>query len=605
MTYQALYRVWRSQRFDTIVGQQMVTQTLKNAIIQKKTSHAYLFTGPRGTGKTSAAKIFAKAINCPNNHGGEPCNECDICLGITEGRLNDVIEIDAASNNGVEEIRDIREKVKYAPTQAEFKVYIIDEVHMLSTGAFNALLKTLEEPPKNVIFILATTEPHKIPLTIISRTQRFDFKRIDTGDIVTHMGHILTEMGIDHDEQSLYVIARAAEGGMRDALSILDQALSFSEGALTVNDALQVTGSLTFERMDQLIEACQSNQTETGLTVLHDLLAEGKESSRILEDLLLYCRDLLMFQQAPNLLANQNGQLTAKFKELSTTFDPAQIYQFIKILSDTQKEIRFTNHPDIYLEVAIVKLANLRPVTVEQVGIGSSTSVSSVSKEQMSEAVNPDISELIARLDQLENKFKSMAQPKTAQKTATRAKTKPQATYRLPKEKVYQILDEATRSRLIQVQDAWEELLQLLTVTQRAMLKASQPVAASDKGLVLTFDYEIVCQRASEDTELQARVVAGLERLLQYSPTVICIPSDGWKVIRREFIQQHQASEPEKKETRSKNDLKMADTSLEEPPETVAFLTGQEEPDEEEQAAKILNQAVDFFGETMIEVIDD
>lgn len=604
MTYQALYRVWRSQRFDTIVGQQMVTQTLKNAIIQKKTSHAYLFTGPRGTGKTSAAKIFAKAINCPNNHDGEPCNKCDICLGITEGRLNDVIEIDAASNNGVEEIRDIREKVKYAPTQAEFKVYIIDEVHMLSTGAFNALLKTLEEPPKNVIFILATTEPHKIPLTIISRTQRFDFKRIDTSDIVAHMGHILTEMQIEYDEQSLYVIARAAEGGMRDALSILDQALSFSEGSLAVTDALQVTGSLTFERMDQLIEACQENKTETGLVVLHDLLAEGKESSRILEDLLLYCRDLLMYQQAPNLLANQNGQLTPKFKELSASIDATHIYQFIKILSDTQKEIRFTNHPDIYLEVAIVKLANLRPVTLEASEI--SKTPNSVADNLESSPFNPAVSELSARLEQLEKKLLAIQQVTPSQQKTARAKPKPQSTYRLPKEKVYQVLDEATRSRLIQVQDAWEELLQLLTVTQRAMLKASQPVAASDQGLVLTFDYEIVCQRASEDAELQARVVSGLERLLQYKPNVICIPSEGWKVIRRDFIQQHQANATEKKEvTTDDKNLKMADATLEEPPEVVAFLTGHEEPDEEDQAAKVVDQAVDFFGDTVLEVVDD
>lgn len=197
MSYQALYRVWRPQRFQDIAGQQAITQTLRNALIQGKSSHAYLFTGPRGTGKTSAAKIFAKAINCQFLEDGEPCNECETCKAITSGQLNDVIEIDAASNNGVEEIRDIRDKAKYAPTSADYKVYIIDEVHMLSTGAFNALLKTLEEPPKNVIFILATTEPHKIPLTIISRTQRFDFKRISVKDICARMVYILNQEKLD------------------------------------------------------------------------------------------------------------------------------------------------------------------------------------------------------------------------------------------------------------------------------------------------------------------------------------------------------------------------------------------------------------------------
>lgn len=222
MSYQALYRVWRPQTFEDLVGQDMITKTLKNALATKQTTHAYLFAGPRGTGKTSCAKLFAKALNCPNQVNGDPCNECEICKAITAGRLNDVIEIDAASNNGVEEIRDIRDKVKYAPTQADYKVYIIDEVHMLSTSAFNALLKTLEEPPANVVFILATTDPHKIPATIISRTQRFDFKRITSGAILERMEYILKQKQFEYDEQALNVIARAAEGGcaMRSAFWI-------------------------------------------------------------------------------------------------------------------------------------------------------------------------------------------------------------------------------------------------------------------------------------------------------------------------------------------------------------------------------------------------
>ena len=589
MSYQALYRVWRSQRFDTIVGQKMVTQTLKNAIIQNKTSHAYLFTGPRGTGKTSAAKIFAKAINCPNNQDGEPCNDCDICKGITEGRLNDVIEIDAASNNGVEEIRDIREKVKYAPTQATYKVYIIDEVHMLSTGAFNALLKTLEEPPSNVIFILATTEPHKIPLTIISRTQRFDFKRIDTSDIVAHLGHILTEMSVEYEEQSLFVIARAAEGGMRDALSILDQALSFSEGNLTTDTALKVTGSLTAERLDQLVSSCFKHETEQGLTLLQALLSEGKESSRMLEDLLLYCRDLLMYQQAPNLLMSQNGMMTDLFKELSDQMTAPLIYEYISILSETQKEVRFTNHPDIYLEVAIVKLSNVgnRPSAPVHTEVMMGEQSNSPSASAVSDEV---VQGLLERMSQLEARFKEVGSQGTqSNKKETPKKAPSKSSYRLPTERVYQVLNEATRPQLVQVQEAWDELLQLLTVTQRAMLKASQPVAASPKGLVLAFDYEIVCQRASEDTDLHANTKQGLQRLLQFEPSIVCIPSDKWAGLRNDFINQRPS----------------APTDEQEAPDEGAYvqIAGEEEQAQTETTA--VDTALELFGEDVVEVIND
>lgn len=586
MAYQALYRVWRSQRFDDVVGQKAITQTLKNAIVQKKTSHAYLFTGPRGTGKTSAAKIFAKAINCKHSQDGEPCNVCETCVAITEGRLNDVIEIDAASNNGVEEIRDIRDKAKYAPTQAEYKVYIIDEVHMLSTGAFNALLKTLEEPPQNVIFILATTEPHKIPLTIISRTQRFDFKRISTQDIVDHMAHIMQEMALDYEEQALYVIGRAAEGGMRDALSILDQTISFSDEKVTLEDAMQVTGSLTYEMMDHYIQCCVAGDVERALEGLESILGEGKEARRFLEDLLLYCRDLLMYQQAPKLLAEKAGTLTEAFKELATQTPAEKIYQLIQILSDTQNEIRFTNNANIYLEVATVKLAK----TVQP----KKHNTPETANQDGSAEGNPELADLQNQIGQLKKELAELKKHGVAAKEADapRQQARPQApksSFRVPTERVYQVLNEATRTHLMNVKNVWEDLLQTLSVTQRAMLKASEPVAASPKGIVVAFDYEIVCARATDDEEMQLAFNNNLSRLMDYTPEMVCITRESWPKLRQSFINQNQGSlnhsEPENEMAR------LAD----EPPVT----------NEHSQENPVVDEAIAMFGEELVEVLDD
>ena len=421
MAYQALYRVWRSQRFEDVVGQKAITQTLKNAIEQNQISHAYLFTGPRGTGKTSAAKIFAKAINCPNQVNGEPCNECEMCRSITAGTQEDVIEIDAASNNGVEEIRFIRDRANYAPTQAEYKVYIVDEVHMLSTGAFNALLKTLEEPRKNVVFILATTEPHKIPATIISRTQRFDFKRINTQDIVDHLKTVLDGSQIAYEEEALQVIARAAEGGMRDALSIAYQAIAFSDGKVTTQDALEVTGSLSYEMMDRLMQFCEDQAVPDALETLRQLLSSGKEARRLLENLLVYCRDLLLYQQAPQLLEEKSLQITPGFKTLAQAATADKIYHWITVLNETQNEVRFTNNPTIYLEVAVVKLANQRRLPAS-----GEVSVS-----------NQEVQQLRQEIQKLQSEVRKLQENPSAASSEPvnppAKKTKNSSTFRVPK----------------------------------------------------------------------------------------------------------------------------------------------------------------------------
>ncbi len=530
MSYQALYREWRSQTFDDLIGQGIVTQTLKNAIMQQKISHAYLFTGPRGTGKTSAAKIFSKAINCLNPVDGEPCNVCQNCIGITEGRINDVLEIDAASNNGVEEIRDIRDKVKYAPTQVPYKVYIIDEVHMLSTGAFNALLKTLEEPPAHVIFILATTEPHKIPATIISRTQRFDFKRISQHDIEGRLRYILEEKGVSFEEQALKLIARSAEGGMRDALSIMDQGISYSDGVLTFSDAIEVTGSLTNQMMDDYLLACSKGETEDALGIMNDLLTGGKESNRIIENLLVHCRDILMYQQAPNLVLEQLGHVTDIFKELSDTVKTEVLYQWISEFNSIQKDMRYTQQASVYLEVLTIKLSHEPRKNVKQTQV--------VEKGVSPSVEDAHVQQLTQRVVELEGIVEQLKTTPTSSQSLNQQPKPKAAQYKIPTELVYQVLDKATKEHLLNVKDVWVDLLQLLTVTQRAMLKACEPVAASENGLVVSFEYDILCQKASHDSELQTAVKSGLNRLIGYSPVFISVPREKWGELRQQFILQ-------------------------------------------------------------------
>ena len=569
MAYQALYRKWRPQKFEDMVGQTAVTKTLKNAIIHHKTSHAYLFTGPRGTGKTSAAKIFAKAINCLNPQDGEPCNDCLLCKGITEGTIGDVIEIDAASNNGVEEIRDIRDKARYAPTQATYKVYIIDEVHMLSTGAFNALLKTLEEPPKNVIFILATTEPHKIPATIISRTQRFDFRRITNDEIIQRLRYILEQEGIVYEKEALSVIARCANGGMRDALSLLDQVISFSDDKVSFEQAIQVSGSLTDDLMIEFVRLLTQQQAQAALLQLQDLLLLGKEASRLIEEWLEFSRDLLVAKQTGDMIGRSEA-----FVEFAKEVEEVFLYRFMDALNQTQQEMRFTTKPTISLEVFTIKMAQPVVAIAGQAAPANQEYVSHL--EQQLQSLQQQMSQLL------------QGQGVVAPKKATSTPQAKSSTYKPNIGEVYKVLDAATRKDLIFIRELWGDLLQMLSTTQRALLKASEPVAASPNGFVLKFDYEILCQRAQESLELHEDIARHCQTLAQYPGNFVSVTGEQWVQIRQDYLR-------DKKEKQEAEGVTHA-TEMEEQP------TDEEEKNEVEQ---LVQNTIDLFGEEIVHISEE
>ncbi|MFC5402480.1 DNA polymerase III subunit gamma/tau [Cohnella soli] len=359
MAHLALYRAWRPQTFGDMVGQQHIVQTLQNAIREDRLSHAYLFSGPRGTGKTTAAKVLAKAVNCERGPAVEPCNECSSCLRITNGSVMDVVEIDAASNRGVEEIRDIRDKVKYAPTEVKRKVYIIDEVHMLTTEAFNALLKTLEEPPGHVMFVLATTEQHKLPPTIISRCQRFDFRRVSLEEQVGRLRDISEEERIEADDDALRYIARLSDGGMRDAVSLLDQISSFTGGQINLEQAVAATGGLPSEQFSRLAAAIRENDASQVLLEIDEMMRAGKSADKCLEQLMHYFRDLLLAQLAPE-AGDSSGRIAnpAELKEVSRGFSRERLFAIIDLLNRYQSEMKYAAHPQTMFEIALLKLCS-------------------------------------------------------------------------------------------------------------------------------------------------------------------------------------------------------------------------------------------------------
>ena len=501
MSYQALYRKYRSQRFDEMVGQEVVARTLKNAIITDQISHAYLFSGPRGTGKTSAAKIFAKAINCPNQTDGEPCNTCEICQAVTNGSLEDVIEMDAASNNGVEEIRDIRDKSTYAPSRAKYKVYIIDEVHMLTTGAFNALLKTLEEPTENVVFVLATTEIQKIPATILSRVQRFAFRAITSHDITQHLSEVLTAEGVSFDEAAVALIANAADGGMRDALSTLDQALSFAENGLTLDVALLVTGAISKQALDAYITAIADQQVEDALTQLDTIFADGKNMIRFTEDLMSHFRDMLLAETP------------------TVNVSKAQVFAWIDIATETLQTLKNTTQEKIAADVMTMRL---------------SEALKTADYSQVIADLQHQVSALTRQLES--GQFQSTQAP---QQALPEKKIAPKAggNY-FSKDFVFKALSEATNEARQAIQGAWEEVINSFdSGFGKSMLQNTSAVAASQQFVVVTFKSEFTAQKATQSQDLQVQFGNFMSNIVGFAPEIIALTDADWLSIRTEYAQ--------------------------------------------------------------------
>lgn len=366
MSYQALYRKFRPTTFELVVGQEHIVKTLKNQLKTGRVSHAYLFCGTRGTGKTSTAKIFARAINCLSPVEGEPCNECTMCQAIYEGRSLNVVEIDAASNNGVDNIREIREEVKYPPTEGKYKVYIIDEVHMLSQGAFNALLKTLEEPPKHVLFILATTDPQKVPITILSRCQRFDFHRISSVEIAKTLQGFLKEEKTIVEEKALQYIARLADGSMRDALSILDQCMAFYyQEEITLEKVLDVIGAVDNRLFFEMTEAIQKKDASKALELIEDMMMQGRDIAQFVSEWIGHLRNLLVILSLPEAerVLDVSEETVAELQKQSRSFTSEELMYLIRTISELSSDLKYASNERILLEVQLLKLCS--PVVEE------------------------------------------------------------------------------------------------------------------------------------------------------------------------------------------------------------------------------------------------
>ena len=502
MGYVALYREWRPQQFIDIVGQEHISRTLQNAIKNNRIAHAYLFCGPRGTGKTTTAKVMSKALNCLQGPGVEPCNECENCKRVTEGTSLDVMEIDAASNRGIDEMRDLREKVRFSPTEGKYRIYIIDEVHMLTTEAFNALLKTLEEPPEHVIFVLATTEPHKIPLTILSRCQRFDFRPIVVADIVNRLKAVVDQLGIDSEEEALSLIARTAEGGMRDALSVLDQCISFGGSQVRVADVNDVLGTVNGEFMFNMAESFSAHDITLSLKLVDELVRQGKDVRQFTKDLTEFFRNLLLTEVCADVheLVPVTEEVLSRMKQLASRLGKNQIIAYIDVFSSVEREMKWTSQPRLILELAVIKTGektqtpdyeelNNRIIRIEELMVSGKASVSKGAVERPGQKPENNAAHKPVRASSRKPPEGNADTWVSAGKTEPDRNSSSKEAGQETGEGEYPVIAVDTET----VRQCWNEILNRIKkvrMSARAFLLEGKPLEVDNNNLVLSFPQE-------------------------------------------------------------------------------------------------------------------
>ena len=570
MAYQALYRTYRPKNFDEVVGQDVIVKTLQNALLNNKIAHAYLFSGPRGTGKTSIAKILAKAVNCEKSPTDNPCGVCPTCVAIQEGSISDVVEIDAASNNGVNEIRELRDKVKYLPSLGKYKVYIIDEVHMLTSQAFNALLKTLEEPPAHVIFILATTEPNKVPLTILSRCQRFDFRGISKKDIIRKLDEIRTHENILITTEAISEISRLAEGGLRDAISLFDQAVAFSDGEITLEDVYKVSGSVSKDNLLHLLTDILEKKASEALKLLNEIIEDGKEIPKVVSDLVMLLRDILVEKN----VVFDTERATLYLEDFSKKFSNDKIYFYLDILNKTQNDIKWTNQKRAYLELAIIKM-----IDHEQLKQIDST-------EQISLLMNK-VNALELQVTKLKSEPVRVVMPvetKPAEEQAVEKVKTDELVYKkdITVDDVKDILMNGDVKKKTKLINNWENLLKIKEPhlqTVARYLHEGNLVACSKDSFLLIYPDKTTCLMMLKEAykKLALEVINSKEHLID---NYICLDEEAWSFLFNSFKEQWASG--------NKN------------PELPKLQLDIYETKEEKWQPETVKLALDFFGEDIV-----